>query len=228
MSANNQNYSGDSRGSVFYKNDETRLREKQPVCLLNLIANGSVAAFETLYQQYVNLVFTICLRVLKNDLEAQDLLSEIFMEVWQKAHRFDPGRGSTESFLVTIARSRAIDRMRKTTSRNCLENNSSVYGDLSNVEYRTTSKPLDAIIADEENRRVQNALFELKAAHRKMLEASFYDGLTHQQISRQFKLPLGTVKTSIRQALHTLRSVLKRLDYEEAIAPLNACEHLIR
>lgn len=218
MIADNQKSSGDFRGSVFHKNNETSMREQRSGCLLNLIANGSVPAFETLYHQYVSLIFAICLRVLKNDLEAQDLLSEIFIEVWKKAHRFDPRRGSTESFLVTIARSRAIDRMRKITSRNRLENNSSVYGDLSNVEYSTTSKPLDAIVAHEDNRRVQNALIELKAVHRKMLEASFYDGLTHQQISRQFKLPLGTVKTSIRQALRTLRAVLKRLDCEEAIA----------
>ncbi len=212
MSADNQKSGFDSRGSVFDENDETSRCEQRSGCLLSSIANGSVPAFETLYHQYVSLIFAICLRVLKNDLEAQDLLSEIFIEVWQKAHRFDSCRGSTESFLVTIARSRAIDRMRKIASRNRLENNSSACGDFTNVEYNSSSKPLDTMIAHEDKRLVQNALIELTARHRKMLEASFYDGLTHQQISRQFKLPLGTVKTSIRQGLLTLRAALKRLD----------------
>ena len=218
MSAEYQNYNGNFKGSVFHKNKETSIPEQKSMCLLKSIADGNVSAFEILYHQYVSLIFAICLRVLKHELEAQDLLSEIFIEVWQKADRFDPCRGSTESFLVTIARSRAIDRMRKTASRVRIENNDTVYGDLSNVAYNTTSKPLDAIIAHEEKHRVQNALFELKALHRRMLEATFYDGMTHQQISRRFKLPLGTVKTSIRQALLALRTILQRCDCEEAIA----------
>ncbi len=212
MRANDRKNFVNFNDSVLDNNGGTSIPEQTSQCLLKLIADGNASAFEILYNRYGSLIFAICLRVLKHELDAQDLLSEIFIEVWQKADRFDPCRGSPESFLVTIARSRAIDRMRKIASRARSENCRTVYHDLTTGEYNITLKPLETIVAREERHRVQNALFELKVLHRRMLESTFYDGMTHQQISRRFKLPLGTVKTSIRQALIALRATLQRSD----------------
>ena len=190
--------------------------------LLEEIAEGSISAFESFYDRYWGLVYTICVRVLKHELEAQDALSEIFLEVWQRAHLFDPRRGTAESFVISISRSRAIDRKRKIASQDRTKNTQSEFVDLNSVESRDICHPVDTIIAQEERYKVQSALTKLKGDQRRTLEAHYYDGLTHEQISSKYKLPLGTVKTTIRQSIRVLGETLRRLDQVSEIGSLNS------
>lgn len=188
--------------------------------LLEEIAEGSIPAFESLYDRCWGLVYTICVRVLKHELEAQDVLSEIFLEVWQRAYLFDPSRGTAESFLITISRSRAIDRKRKIASRDRNKSTGSALVELNSVESRDVCHPADTIIAQEERYQVQSALTELNEDQRRTVEAHYYDGLTHKQISSKYQLPLGTVKTTIRQSIRVLGETLRRLDQESEIGSL--------
>lgn len=167
------------------------------------IATGDRAAFARLYDRYNRLVFTLCLRILKDRGEAEDVLIEVFAELWDRSQRYDATRGSPLSYLSTLARSRAIDRLRsrgKTTTASEL-----------NTALSESNEPAPADQADlgEQRSRVVAALKALDPVYRQAVELSFYDGLSHSEIATKLNKPLGTIKTYIRQGLIRLRDRLR-------------------
>jgi RNA polymerase sigma-70 factor (ECF subfamily) len=178
--------------------------------LLSEIANGNLVAFETLYDAYSGQLFAICRRILKEEQESRDVLSEVFLEVWQKANRFDPQRGSVETFLFSIARTRSIDRLRKLNGRNYQTKKPTSISGFDEALSSNSPRPIQQMLAREVQGQVHNALGELEPTQRRLLEAAYFDGLSHSQISSQFSIPLGTVKTSIRRAILCLRQLLQR------------------
>jgi len=182
--------------------------------LLARVANGDQAAFEQLYEQSSPLLFTLVFRIVGNQGDAADLLQEVYLEVWRKASNYDHARGTPMAWLVTLARSRAIDRVRALVSRG------------KGVTASLDDTPASALIAadtdamemraaNERQALVWKALETLPPVQRQAIELAYYEGLTHVEISERLNVPLGTIKTRIRLALEKLRDGLQPLWEED-------------
>src|SRR3954469_15640128 len=171
--------------------------------LMSSIAAGDAQALKTLYDRHAGLVFTICLRIVRDRAEAEDLLTEIFFELWEKRGRYNAMRGSPVSYLVTLSRSRAIDRKRR--KRPTV--NSSI--DTLNAPSAGPT-PAEATEAGERGTMINRCFDRLDAPQRQAIEHAFYDGLSHSEISTKLSRPLGTIKTQIRTGLLRLRECLGR------------------
>lgn len=157
-------------------------------------------AFALLYDRYSRLVYSIALRVVRSASAAEDILHDVFLQLWQSPERFDSARGNLPSWIAVITRNRAIDRIRQ--QRACVDPADTVLispGDLgSEVE-----------LADFVE-RVREVLRTMPNAQRQAVEMAFFDGKTHAEIAAATREPLGTIKTRIRSALMTIRKALQR------------------
>ncbi len=173
--------------------------------LIRKMAAGDPEAFARFYDRYAPLVLPLILRVVRERGEASDVLQEVFWEAWQGAASYDPERGSPEAWLVTRARSRAIDRVR------ALRRRSETF--VAPVDDALAAAPADpagtAAERAEERGIVRSALARLPDAQREVIELAYYAGLTQTEIAARLKQPLGTVKTRIRLGLERLREVVQ-------------------
>ena len=170
--------------------------------LLNSIARGDEQALASLYDRYNLILFSLILRILHSREEAEDVLQEVFLQVWSRAADFDQTRGRPFTWLVTLARSRAIDRLRSLGSRDraALE-----------ATRETTDEVQDAtddVIRSEEGEIVRRALAELPEEQRRALLLAYFEGLTQSEIAARLGSPLGTVKTRMRSGMIKLREML--------------------
>jgi RNA polymerase sigma-70 factor (ECF subfamily) len=166
----------------------------QAESLIRRLTTGDHKALGEFYDLYAGLVNGLALRILHDRTEAEDVVQEVFVQVWRQATRFDPRRGSPEAWVCTIARSRALDRMRRRTSRP--------------EDARTAPPGAVALPRSDEALAVRKALEGLSPDQRRALELAYYEGLTQSEISERLREPLGTIKTRIRTALIRLREVL--------------------
>jgi RNA polymerase sigma-70 factor, ECF subfamily len=162
--------------------------------VLDRLAAGDHSALGEVYDRYAGLVNGLALRILRNTAEAEEVIQEVFVQVWRQAERFDPARGSVEAWICTIARTRALDRLRRRASRR--EDSDDAIPGVSEIP-----KTVEALA-------VRKALETLSADQRTALELAYYEGLTQSEIAERLGEPLGTVKTRIRTAMIRLRDVL--------------------
>lgn len=190
--------------------------------LMERIATGDESALSIFYERYKGLVFALCLRVLRDRGEAEDVLVEVFFEMWDRASRFDPGRGSPRTYLMTLTRSRAIDRQRARRVRGGPLVADAAQADregASGSGHGTSASggggreagPGEAAVASESRELVRRAVSELDDAQREAVELAFFDGLTHREIAQRLDTPLGTIKSRVRLGLVRLRDSLERL-----------------
>ncbi len=161
--------------------------------LLRKIARRDAAAFKEFYRQFAGFVFSIALRILQVRSEAEDLLQEIFFHVWEKADSYDPSRGTPEAWLSTLTRSRAIDKLRRLRRREGR--------DVSEQEEPAVQPAFQDAVAARE------ALKEVTPLQREVLELAYFEGHTQEEIAQKLKVPLGTIKTRIRDGLMKLREL---------------------
>jgi RNA polymerase sigma-70 factor (ECF subfamily) len=176
--------------------------------LLALIAKGDRRAFGRLYDQSSTLLYTLCIRILGDHDEAADLLQEIYAEVWRKAARYDARRGTPMAWLVTLSRSRAIDRLRARVSRGRALTHSIDDTKATDVQ-DCAPTPLEQHVGSELRMSVVQALAELPAAQRQALELAYYEGLSHSEIAARLGEPLGTIKTRIKLGMNKLKTTLR-------------------
>lgn len=182
--------------------------------LVARVADGDQAAFEQLYEQSSSLLFTLVSRIVGHEGEAADLLQEVYLEVWRKASNYDHARGTPMAWLITLARSRAIDRVRALGSRG-----KGVTASLDDTPashlIATDADAMEIRAASERQALVWAALKILPPVQRQALELAYYEGLTHMEISIRLNVPLGTIKTRIRLAMEKLRDGLQPLWEED-------------
>jgi RNA polymerase sigma-70 factor (ECF subfamily) len=172
--------------------------------LIAAIAAGDRDAFSRFYDLTAPMAFGLIRRVLRDPEAAAEVLQEVFWQVWQDASRYDPTRGSPEAWLVTRAKTRAIDRLRSTRRR---DRTFVAPVDESVAQRREEPAQNPAVVAEDRS-LVQTALAQLPEAQRRVIELAFFEGLTQSEIATRLGEPLGTVKTRARLGLDRLRGVL--------------------
>jgi RNA polymerase sigma-70 factor, ECF subfamily len=171
--------------------------------LIRQVANQDRDAFSQLYDRFSTLVFTLAMRMLRARSDAEDLLQEVFVQVWRQAQNYSTERGSPEAWIVNIARSRAIDKIR---SIRRMEKSFVLTEDPTRAE---STDNVESSAADSEVRMAMNsALANLPEAQRKVLELAYFGGLTQTEIAERLAEPLGTVKTRMRAGIQRLREML--------------------
>ncbi|HVI80957.1 MAG TPA: sigma-70 family RNA polymerase sigma factor [Candidatus Acidoferrum sp.] len=166
--------------------------------LISRIRAGDEDALALLHDRYAQVVYSVALRVLAETTQAEDILQELFLQLWRNPQAFDSNRGSLGAWLAVIARHRAIDYLRRRRPETDIED--VVVAVDTRVEQTTDRNMAIA--------KIRAAVEGLPAEQRKPLEMAFFEGLTHSEISSKTGEPLGTIKTRIRAALLTLRKVL--------------------
>jgi len=173
--------------------------------LLYRIAQEDRSALEEFYDQSVNILFSIAIRILQDTHEAEEVIQDVFVQIWEKAGLFDSTLGSPMSWAAGMTRNRCIDRLRSRQRRARLA------GEFANVVSGVMEAPVAAQgeLADTEREAVRSAVFGLPLEQRQALEMAFFGGLTHQEIAEALNQPLGTVKARIRRGMLKLRESLK-------------------
>jgi RNA polymerase sigma-70 factor, ECF subfamily len=164
------------------------------------VAAGDHAAFATFYDATSRTVFGIVLRVLRDRAQAEEVAQEVFLEAWRTATRYDSKQGTPAAWVNTIAHRRAIDRVRsveRSTQRD--------HRHAESERGATASDVSDLVVARDEGGRVRRALAALPEAQRTALALAYFDGRTQREVSELLNVPLGTVKTRMRDALKKLR-----------------------
>lgn len=180
-------------------------QERDLGLLLRLQARDESALAE-LYDLHGALLYGVAVRIVRDTAEAEEAVQETWMQVWRSAANYDARRGTVAAWLLTLVRSRALDRWRATAARQRA------------TEAAATQVPPPKAPADPETTSVQaqlssqlgHALSSLPADHRRVLELAYFGGLSQSQIAEQLKAPLGTVKSWTRQGLIKLRQVVPR------------------
>jgi RNA polymerase sigma-70 factor (ECF subfamily) len=177
--------------------------------LLALVAKGDQQAFSQLYDHSSALLFTMAVRILGNREEAAELLQDVYLEVWRKVSRYDVGRGTPLAWLVTLTKSRAIDRLRARATRGYQATNSLEAGTAMQVADPSPS-PLETQADQELRLAVGAAVAGLPQAQQQAIELAYYEGLSHTEIAQRLNQPLGTVKTRIKLGMSKLRDGLQQ------------------
>lgn len=168
------------------------------------MAQGEGDAVAELYDRHARPVYSLALRILGDVPEAEDVVQEVFSQAWRQASRYNTSRGAVAAWLLMLARSRAIDRLRARRARPKGDFDERVADNLVD-----TGLPVDSqVISGEQIARVRAALDELPMLQKLAIELAYFEGLTHAEIAARLEQPLGTVKTRIRLALMKLREVL--------------------
>jgi RNA polymerase sigma-70 factor, ECF subfamily len=171
--------------------------------LLSLTGQGDPRAFAELYERTATRLFGVCLRMLRDRSEAEEVLQEVFVTVWRRARDFDAARAAPSTWLITLARNKAIDRLRQARARVPL-----AAIDLAIVADEGPGPPA-AAQASQEYRRLQRCLDELDPKHRRSVREAFFSGDTYKELAERCQVPLGTMKSWIRRALAQLRTCLE-------------------
>lgn len=175
------------------------------VSALTRISAGDRVALQTLYRQTSAKLFGVILRILGERSEAEDVLQEVYLTVWQKASVFDPARASPITWLATIARNRAIDRLRSFGRNRGME-----AIDLA-TDVADPAPDADRVLEDRDNNaRLYTCLDSLAKRERAALRASFFDGNTYEELAMRMGVPLGTMKSTIRRAMIKLKACLQQ------------------
>jgi len=168
------------------------------------MARGEHGALAELYDRHGRLVYSLALRVLRDQGDAEDVVQEVFSQAWRQASRYESTRGQVVAWLMNLARSRAIDRLRSRRARPETGAN-----DVEADRILDHAPPIDEQLAlSDQAERIRAAVEQLSLLQRVAIELAFYEGLTHVEIAERLELPLGTVKTRIRQGLSKLKERL--------------------
>ena len=174
--------------------------------VLTALRQGNTTALGIVYDRYGAVVYRLALRMLTNPTDAEDLTQEVFLAFWRGVDKYDPDRGTLLVFLLTITRSRALNRLKQQSSHQNLQQQ------VGNYLPRADNHPaMEAVTLTELQERMGSALQELPIAQKQVLEMGYYQGKSQSEIAQELDLPLGTVKTRSRQGLLKLRQFLQDL-----------------
>lgn len=176
--------------------------------LLRRIGAGDRDAFAEFYDRHATLMFSVACKILNNSNEAEDVLQETFVQIWEKAERFNPNLGKASSWAATLVRNKCIDRIRAAQRRSRLAEEAGAEQAIA-AEVRDTAN--EAMLGHDKARLIQTAITGLPAEQRRAIELAYFSGLTQDEIAQKLSAPLGTIKARIRRGLLKLRDELEGL-----------------
>ena len=178
------------------------------VALLERIAGRDAGAVGELYDRHSRLLYGLILRIVRDRSEAEEILQEVFVLVWNRVATYNAALGPPAAWLVGIARNRAIDRLRANSARRrAIES--------APIEVESNENPETDAVVGEQQRAIRQALETLPREQRDLIEEAYFLGFTHSELAERHKLPLGTVKTRIRTGLLALREQLAQIGVEQ-------------
>ena len=183
------------------------MRKAEPLsdeALMERLVRCEEQAFEQLYARYSRVVYSLILRITGQPASTQEIVQEVFLQLWRKAHAYQPSRGSVQPWLLTLARHRALDQVRRKDEKQRQR------------EQGMENYSLEAAMPDPEQwvdqqrraKQVRDLIGSLPEAQRRAIELAYFEGMTQSEIPKAMNEPLGTVKTWIRSALLRLRQEL--------------------
>jgi len=201
-----------SEGSGLAARTEGRsvARAAELQSLLVAVSKADQAALAQLYDLTSRPVFALALRILKDRQIAEEVVLDVFLQIWNRAASFDPSRGRPFGWILTIARSRALDALRSRTVRSRREEDLALGAAVSDLG----ATPPERAAATDRSRRVADAIAALPADQASAVELAYFQDLSHAEIAERLALPLGTIKTRIRLGMLKLRERLKTFEDE--------------
>ena len=175
--------------------------------LIRLVAHNREEALSELYDRYNRLVYSLALHILGDRATVEEVTLDVFTRIWQKAESYDAGQAKVSTWLSSIARNRSIDLLRRRSARP--EGHSVGFSELPTSAHPQTNGPERATELALQHEAVHQALAELPAEQKEVLELAYFAGLTQREMSEKLGLPLGTVKTRVRLAMNKLRERLQ-------------------
>jgi RNA polymerase sigma-70 factor (ECF subfamily) len=198
------------RGFCFFQSSEgmsePALNLEQDRELLRRIGDGDRSAFDSFYDQYSGLLFSIAVKILNDAKEAEDVLQEVFMQIWNKANAYDPLLGKPASWAVTLTRNKAIDRIRASNRRSKLLEQATVEANVATDHSPSANEKLHG---RENAQMIRSVVAALPLDQRRAIEMAFFSGLTQDEIAKNLQEPLGTIKARIRRGMLKLREKLE-------------------
>lgn len=179
--------------------------ESRYYSLIADIANADEGALATFYDITASRVYALALRITRDAQAAEEVVVDVYFQIWRQAERYEPHRGPIMTWLLTICRSRSLDYLRRRVSA------SKLLGDDIPSPSPVTGQtdPLDILLTVERDSIIYPALATLAPSEQQLLSLAFFNGFTHQEIATQTRIPLGTVKTTIRKALLNMKQMLR-------------------
>ncbi len=184
------------------------------LALMQGIASRDRSALNSLYNKYSPTLLTLCSRLLADRSEAEDLLIDVFWELWNRADRYDPARAAPLTYLVMLCRSRAIDRHRSANAVKKMPPGIQISVEAAadkGLDIADRGELVDYADLAEQREIVRAGVRQLSAPQRQTLELAFFEGLSHTEIAEKTSIPLGTVKSHIRSGLIRLREILRNV-----------------
>ncbi|HEX4341761.1 MAG TPA: sigma-70 family RNA polymerase sigma factor [Verrucomicrobiae bacterium] len=178
---------------------------ERDIDLLRRIAATDRGAFAEFYDRHSTLMFSVACKILNDQTEAQDVLQETFVQIWEKAKNFDPKLGKASSWVAVLVRNKAIDRLRASQRRSRLAEQAEAHSEIATDLSETVNETMHG---QENAKLIRSAITELPAEQRNAIELAFFSGLTQNEISAKLNQPLGTIKARIRRGLLKLRDQL--------------------
>jgi RNA polymerase sigma-70 factor, ECF subfamily len=177
------------------------------IVLLKQVGQGDRRSFEQLYERFSGILFSIAYRMLKNQEATEDVLQEVFVQIWKKAPLFDPTRGRPMTWAVTLTRNKAIDLMRSAQRRSGLHD--TVQREKEVFRQFEDRSSFEAVASDETSKLVREAIKKLSQEQREAIELAFFASMTQAEIAEHLHEPLGTIKARIRRGMLALREMIE-------------------
>jgi RNA polymerase sigma-70 factor (ECF subfamily) len=181
--------------------------ERAAIELMGRVARGDEAAFEDLFRLFSSTVLGIVRRVLRDPAQSEEVTQEVFVEIWRTATRFDAERGAVASYIATLAHRRAVDRVRSEQAHSNRQERVAAETPTIGLDL-VEGTVLDGVESDLIGRRVRSAVESLTGLQREAIELAYYRGYSYPQVAQLLDVPLGTVKTRIRDGMIRLRDQL--------------------
>ena len=175
--------------------------------LVQRMAEGDVVALEELYTRYARPVYSFAVRIVGDNLVAEEILQEAFVRAWRQSDRFEFSRGSFPSWLLSITHNLAIDEVRRRQRRPQRADAVDI-SDVLRLEIDESANVEEAAEASELRERIRGAMAQLPQAQRRVIELAYFEGLTQREIAALLEEPLGTIKTRMRLAMQKLKEYL--------------------
>jgi len=185
---------------------DSKLALESEIELLRRIGHGDRLSFEAFYDRFVGLLFNIAFRVLKNHEAAEDVVQEVFVQIWEKAPLYDPSRGKPSTWAVVLTRNRAIDRVRSERRGDRLREK--VESEAAVAEQFDDRSSFNVVTALESGLQMRQAIQKLSKEQREVIDLAFFQSLTHVEIAERLGIPLGTVKARMRRGMIKLRDLV--------------------